>query len=74
MEFLVDNPDELQVRKILDERGVLIEIQVSQADMGQIVGRQGETARAIRTLLRLMGAKENARVAMKILEPDHGAD
>lgn len=67
---LVDNPDKVKTERKIDEMGVLITLDVDPSDMGQIIGRQGQTARAIRTLLKVVGAKNNARVNLKILEPE----
>lgn len=66
---LVDHPEDVKVTKTVDEMGVLMTLDVNQADMGQIIGRKGATAKAIRTLLRVAGMKHNARVNMKINEP-----
>jgi len=66
---LVDHPDDVNVTKTVDEMGVLMTLDVNQIDMGQIIGRKGATAKAIRTLLRVAGMKNNARVNMKINEP-----
>ncbi len=67
---LVDHPTDVQTERTIDEMGVLITLKVHAEDMGQIIGRQGNTARAIRTLLRVVGAKNNARVNLKIHEPE----
>ena len=67
---LVDNPEKVSIDRTVDEMGVLLTLKVDPADMGQIIGRQGQTARAIRTLLRVVGAKNNARVNLKIYEPE----
>jgi uncharacterized protein len=67
---LVDNPSDVKIDRTIDERGVLLNLKINPADMGQIIGRQGQTARAIRTLLRVVGAKNNARVNLKIEEPE----
>ncbi|MCX6785667.1 MAG: KH domain-containing protein [Candidatus Komeilibacteria bacterium] len=67
---LVDTPDKVSVDRTVDEMGVLLTLKVDPSDMGQIIGRQGQTARAIRTLLRVVGAKNNARVNLKIYEPE----
>jgi hypothetical protein len=56
----------------VDEMGVLLSLRVNPDDMGQIVGRQGSTARAIRTLVRIIGLKNHARVNLKIEEPEGG--
>lgn len=70
---LVDNPDEVKTDRKVDEMGVLITLKVKPEDMGKVIGREGSTARAIRTLLRVIGAKHNARVNFKIEEPE-GSD
>ena len=67
---LVDNPTNVSIDRTVDEMGVLLTLKVDPSDMGQIIGRQGQTARAIRTLLRVVGAKNNARVNLKIYEPE----
>src|SRR5882762_3330242 len=69
---LVDNPDDVKIDRTVDEMGVLITMTVNSADMGKIIGRQGNTAKAIRTLLRVIGMKNNARVNLKINEPEGG--
>lgn len=67
---MVDNPDDVTVERKVDEMGVLLTLKVNAGDMGQIVGRQGSTARAIRTLVRIAGLKAHARVNLKIEEPE----
>ena len=67
---LVDHPDDVKVDRKVDEMGVLLSLRVNSLDMGQVVGRQGATAKAIRSLLRIVGIKNNARVNLKIEEPD----
>ncbi len=67
---LVDNPDEVKVERKVDERGVLLTLHVNQHDMGYIVGRGGTTAKAIRALLRIVGIRNNARVNLKVEEPE----
>lgn len=69
---LVDNPDDVVITRTVDEMGVLLTLSVNQADMGKIIGRSGNTAKAIRTLLRVVGMKHNARVNLKINEPEGG--
>jgi len=71
---LVDNPDSVKITREVDEMGVLLTLEVSPEDMGKIIGRQGNTAKAIRTLLRIVGMKNNARVNLKINEPGGGSD
>jgi len=70
VKFLVDNPDKVKTTRSVDEMGVLLTLDVDPADMGQIIGRSGNTARALRTLLRVVGAKNNARVNLKINQPE----
>ncbi len=70
---LVDNPDGVNIERTVDEMGVLLTLTVAPEDMGKIIGRQGNTAKSIRTLLRIVGMKSNARVNLKINEPDGGA-
>jgi hypothetical protein len=69
---LVDHPSDVKVTRVVDEMGVLITLDVNPGDMGKIIGRTGNTAKAIRTLLRVVGMKNNARVNLKINEPDGG--
>ena len=67
---LVGNPDAVQSDRSVDEMGVLITLKVDPEDLGQVIGRQGQTAKSIRTLLRVVGAKNQARVNLKIEEPE----
>lgn len=67
---LVGKPEEVKVTRSIDERGVLLTLKVDPTDMGYVIGRSGQTARALRTLLRMVGAKNNARVNLKIYEPE----
>ena len=69
---IVNNPDDVKVTRTVDERGVLMTLDINPSDMGYVIGRQGQTARAIRTLLKIVGAKNNARVNLKINEPEGG--
>lgn len=69
---LVDHPDDVKVERKVDEMGVLLSLTVHPEDMGQIVGRQGSTARALRTLVRIIGLKNHARINLKIEEPEGG--
>lgn len=66
---LVDNPEDVKVERKIDEMGVLITLDVNPADMGMVIGREGQTAKALRTILRVIGARNNARVNLKINEP-----
>lgn len=67
---IVGNPDDVKVDRIVDERGVLLSLHINPADMGYVIGRQGQTAHAVRSLLKIIGAKNNARVNLKIVEPE----
>ncbi|MDB5245440.1 MAG: hypothetical protein JWN90_545 [Parcubacteria group bacterium] len=69
---LVDNADAVVVSRSVDEMGVLLTLTVAPEDMGKIIGRDGNIAKAIRTLLRVVGMKHNARVNLKINEPAGG--
>jgi uncharacterized protein len=69
---LVDHPDDVKVDRKVDEMGVLLSLTVNPEDMGQIIGRSGSTARAIRNLVRIIGLKNHARVNLKIEEPEGG--
>ncbi|MCR4275254.1 MAG: KH domain-containing protein [Candidatus Wolfebacteria bacterium] len=67
---IVGKPEVVQVERKIDEMGVLLTLKVDSTDMGTVVGRQGATAKAIRSLLRIVGIKNNARVNLKIVEPE----
>ncbi len=69
---LVEKPEGVKITRTVDEMGVLMTLVVDADDMGKIIGRQGNTAKAIRTLLRVVGMKNNARVNLKINEPEGG--
>ncbi|MBI5414356.1 KH domain-containing protein [Candidatus Peregrinibacteria bacterium] len=66
---LLDDPTKLVITRTVDDLGVLLEVQVSESDMGKLIGKGGQTAKALRILLRLIGAKKNERINLKILEP-----
>lgn len=67
---LVDHPNDVKLDRKVDEMGVLLTLSVNGEDMGKIIGRQGNTAKAMRTLLRVIGMKNNSRVNLKIEEPE----
>lgn len=69
---LVDSPDAVKITRTVDEMGVLLTLEVGAQDMGKVIGKQGNTAKAIRTLLRVVGMKNNSRVNLKINEPEGG--
>ncbi len=65
-------PDDVEVARSVDEMGVLITLKVHKDDMGKIIGKNGQTAKSLRVLLRVIGSKNNARVNLKIVEPEGG--
>lgn len=69
---IVNNPSDVKVERKVDEMGVLLTLKVNPEDMGALIGRAGSTARALRTLVRIVGLKNNARVNLKIEEPEGG--
>ena len=69
---LVDHPEDVKVTRTVDEMGVLLTLMVHRDDMVKVIGRSGNTAKAVRTLLRVVGMKYNARVNLKIEEPEGG--
>ncbi len=70
VEHIVDHPEDVQVQRTVDEMGVLMTLDVHAEDMGKVIGRNGNTAKALRTLLRTVGMKNQARVNLKIREPE----
>lgn len=68
---LVNHPDDVRIKRTVDEMGVLMTLDVNPEDMGKIIGRSGNTAKAIRILLRVVGMKNNARINLKINEPNN---
>jgi predicted RNA-binding protein YlqC (UPF0109 family) len=67
---LADSPSDVKIRRTVDEMGVLLTLSVNKDDMGKVIGRSGATAKAIRTILRVVGMKNDARVNLKIEEPE----
>ena len=67
---IVNNPDDVKTERKVDEMGVLIVLRVNPEDMGTLIGRAGATAKAIRTLTRIVGLRNSARVNLKIEEPE----
>ena len=67
---LVNHPDDIKIKRTVDEMGVLMALDVNPEDMGKVIGRAGNTAKAIRILLRVVGMKNNARINLKINEPN----
>jgi predicted RNA-binding protein YlqC (UPF0109 family) len=70
LESLVEDKSELKVDGRLDDLGVLLTVQVSERDMGKLIGKGGQTVKALRTLIRVIGGNANQRINIKILEPD----
>ncbi len=67
---IVDHPEDVIVDRSVDDLGVLLKLRVNEEDMSKVVGKGGQTAKSLRTLLRLVGSKFDQRVNLKILEPD----
>jgi uncharacterized protein len=67
---IVNTPDSVVVNRTVDELGVLLSVKVDPSDMGLLIGRSGSTAKAVRTLARIVGMRNNARVNLKIEEPE----
>jgi uncharacterized protein len=67
---LVNHPDDVEVKRSVDDMGVLLELSVNPEDMGKVIGKAGATAKSIRTLLRVLGSRNDARVNLKIIEPE----
>jgi len=65
---LVDSPEEVAVREVKGEQATLLELRVAPGDLGKVIGKQGRTARSIRTLLGAAGMKLNRRFTLEILE------
>lgn len=71
---LVENPDDVSVERIIDEKGVLLTLTVNPDDLGRVIGRRGTTAQSLRTLLRALGTKNSARYNLKIVNNDNPDD
>lgn len=67
---LVGNPDDVVVERTIDEKGVLLKLTVNPEDLGRVIGKRGSTAQSIRTLLRALGTKNDARYNLKIIDPE----
>jgi len=65
---LVSNPDAVSVERRIDEKGVLLELTVDPEDLGRVIGKRGATAQSLRTLLRALGTKNDARYNLKIVD------
>ena len=69
---LVGNPGAVQVQRRIDEKGVLLELTVDPEDLGRVIGKRGATAQSLRTLLRALGTKNDARYNLKIVDNGDG--
>ncbi|MCF7820087.1 MAG: KH domain-containing protein [Candidatus Pacebacteria bacterium] len=72
VKHIVSTPEAVQVERTIDEMGVLLTLKIDPSDMGYVIGKKGQTAQAIRTLLKIVGAKNNSRVNLKIYDPNAG--
>lgn len=68
---LVSNPDSVSVERTIDQKGVLLTLTVHPDDLGRVIGRRGTTAQSLRTLLRALGTKNDARYNLKIVDTDN---
>lgn len=71
---LVGNPDDVVIERIIDEKGVLLTLTVNPDDLGRVIGKRGMTAQSLRTLLRALGTKNDARYNLKIVNNDEDRD
>ena len=69
LDQICEEKEKVEVEQRTDELGVLISIHVAESDMGKLIGKNGQTISALRTLVRIIGAKENERINLKVLEP-----
>ncbi len=65
---LVDNPDQVKVNEVEDEKSTIIELKVADEDMGRVIGKQGRIAKAIRTVVTAAAIKDNKRVVVEIIQ------
>ena len=70
IKHLVDKPDEVRVKEILGERTIVLELRVGDGDMGKVIGRSGQTAKSLRTILSAVAAKQGLRSVLEILEDE----
>lgn len=70
LESIIEDRDALVIESKVDELGILLTVRVSERDMGKLIGKGGQTVKALRTLLRLIGGNAQQRVNLKILEPE----
>lgn len=72
IKMLVNNPRKVKVERIVNERGVLLEINADPEDIATLVGKQGRNIDAIRHLIRIVGLKNKAYVSVRLVQPEHG--
>lgn len=72
LESIVDDKDQLHIEVTVDDLGILLTVRVSDRDMGKLIGKSGQTVKALRTLLRVIGGNSAQRINLKILEPQQG--
>jgi uncharacterized protein len=70
---IVENPDAVKIERTIDEKGVLLELTVSEEDLGRVIGKRGALAQSLRTLLRALGTKNDARYNLKIVDVGDGS-
>jgi uncharacterized protein len=70
VKLIVNDPDKVEISRTVDEMGVLISLKVDKDDMGRIIGKDGQTAKSLRTLLRVIGSRQEKRINLKVLEPE----
>lgn len=66
--YLVDEPDSVEVNEVVGDKTIVIELKVAKGDLGKVIGKQGQTARSMRTILKAAGSKLNKRSALEIIE------
>jgi predicted RNA-binding protein YlqC (UPF0109 family) len=70
LDALVEDHEELKIDPTIDQLGILLTVRVSERDMGKLIGKSGQTVKALRTLLRVIGGNVSQRINLKILEPN----
>lgn len=74
LKAIVSKPDEVKVTKTVDEMGVLLSVKLGEGDAGLAIGRQGKTIQAVRSVMAVVGAKNRARVNVKLEVPERGVN
>lgn len=70
LDQICEQKEQIQVNVERDDLGILVSVTVDESDMGKLIGKSGQTISALRTLVRIMGAKENERINIKVIEPE----